>query len=43
MIQFILLLVLLHLAWLCESIGCLICYAVVIFVVFKFEGWMQSG
>ncbi len=43
MIQFFLLLVLLHLAWLCESIECLVFYAVVIFVVFKFEKWVKNG
>ena len=43
MIQFILLLVLLHCAWLCETIDCLVFYGIIIFVVFKFEGWIQSG
>jgi len=42
MIEFILLLILLQLCWLCATIDCVFAYAVIIFVVFKFAGWIRS-
>ena len=42
MIQFILLLVLLQLCWLCATIDCVFAYAIIIFVMFKFAGLMRS-
>ena len=38
--QFILIFVILQLAWLCESIECLAVYTIVIFVVANFAKWM---
>ena len=39
MAQFVLIVVILHFAWLCESIECLMVYAVIIFVV---ANWMEG-